>query len=654
MRRLAAISMGLLLLVGSIPFISPTNIVSAEDSLSRPATIRGFNTFGRSVTMENAAQLREEYGVNAVRLQIHPRQWREGKALTNSEAWDAVLDQTEAGLEEAARQGMVAIIDMHSLPMDISDKSSAFWGDEDNLDVWMESWEEVVQRLEPYRDYIWGYDILNEPHNIDELPVSSPNWQAWTQQVVDAIRQLDSTTPVIIEPDPGALPRVFKENVWIDAGPGYPVKYQGDFPLIDDEHVIYSVHFYEPHVYTHQGIGYHNGQPETEVWPDQLVYPGIINGVYWDKEKLREVMQPIVDIQNKYNVPIYVGEFSAVRWAPGSAQYIRDAIELFEEFGWSWTFHAYGDWNGWSVDYNDQMTSDANKEAARAIEPTDRELILKAFFSKNANQFVAPLDSPRSPVNLIKNGDFTLDGNEDGLGNNWIAGANAETSIVELNDNPVQKITTGSDKIGISQEWMNATDQNVYRLKANIRVDQGTARFWLYTVNSSYSPTTPNHRVVADLGPTNGEFEQVDLDFIAPEQTAKLSVRFWSTTANSSFYVDDVELIDLGKANPENPPQTVATITGEQISQGTYYAPVNVQFAAEAFGGASMDHIAFRIAGENSGWATVPGDELLLEEPGQYVVGFYSVDSAGIREPAQSILLNVIQSEDEETCEGEN
>ena len=42
-------------------------------------------------------------------------------------------------------------------------------------------------------------------------------------------------------------------------------------------------------------------------------------------------------------MPYYIGEFSVVCWAPeGSGeQYLRDVMELFEQRGWSWSYHAF-------------------------------------------------------------------------------------------------------------------------------------------------------------------------------------------------------------------------------------------------------------------------------------------------------------------------
>jgi hypothetical protein len=71
----------------------------------------------------------------------------------------------------------------------------------------------------------------------------------------------------------------------------------------------------------------------------------------WDISYLRRVLEPVRAFQKRHNARIYVGEFSAIAWAPGADRYLRDCISLFEEYGWDWTYHAFREWAGWSVEH---------------------------------------------------------------------------------------------------------------------------------------------------------------------------------------------------------------------------------------------------------------------------------------------------------------
>ena len=104
------------------------------------------------------------------------------------------------------------------------------------------------------------------------------------------------------------------------------------------------------------------------------------DGKFWDKEQLRKSLQVVRDFSADYGAAIYIGEFGSIRWAPenSSYRYLKDCIEIFEEEGWDWAYHAFREWDGWSVEHGPDK-NDRN----RASEPTDRELLLRSWFEKN-------------------------------------------------------------------------------------------------------------------------------------------------------------------------------------------------------------------------------------------------------------------------------
>ena len=77
-------------------------------------------------------------------------------------------------------------------------------------------------------------------------------------------------------------------------------------------------------------------------------------------------------------IHIYVGEFSAIRWAPGADNYLRDCIDIFEEYGWDWTYHAYREWDVWSVEHGSDPQDHLPTTA-----PSERKTILLNWFGKN-------------------------------------------------------------------------------------------------------------------------------------------------------------------------------------------------------------------------------------------------------------------------------
>jgi hypothetical protein len=560
--------------------------------------------------------MKDVFGANVVRLQLKPVTEATRNGISIAAAWQKQLDKMEFALKDAARRGMYVIIDLHEPP--IADPSQTpttvgFWNNEANLQILIDSWKEIAQRFAPYRYNIWGYDLLNEPTNPQELPQGVEKWPDWAQQIVNAIRVYDTQTPIIYQASPGALPKAYTENqLW---------QREPTFRLLNDDKVIYSFHMYTPYNYTHQGLSSFNQSPKSTDWPDKTTYPG-----KFDKSWLLKELQPVIAFQKKYNVPIYVGEFSAIRWAPGAADYIRDLISIFEEYRWSYTYHGYGEWQGWDVEYNETMTSDANRWSAKATEPTDRELILKAYFARN--RFLTPFNIPSSPYNLVQNGNFQLDSNMDGVADYWRKAPQAAASVEKVGESTVQKVTVPQEGGGLYQAWIPVSSNNRYLFRAKTRVDSGKVKFMRFDgTDVSSNVGTDTMAVVPNTG---GQFVGKEYQFVPPVGVTRVTIWFWADSA-SQFMVKDAELFSLGPFKTETPPLTTVSIPESY----------HLQFQATPQGDRSIVRTEFRIVGQSAGWTTVPKEGLFFV-PGQYLVAYRSVDSAGVVERAKSILFTSV------------
>lgn len=290
------------------------------------------------------------WNVNLIRYQMNPGLNVKPKAdISTPEKYLAWIDTEIKRLDELMplfkRYKIKVVIDLHTGPgTEINKVASNVLGKSTDLGTLEEAWRKLAAH---YRGnpQIYGYDLLNEPVAESYLPGVKNPWKVMAERLTKAIRQVDPETPVIV--------------AWHQCEPF----------LVEDAHVIYTPHFYSPHAYTHQGV---LGQVR---WS----YPGVIDGVYWDKEQLRVDMKPVIEFQKKHNVPIFVGEFSVINWAPGGDQYLKDTIELFEEYGWDWTYHAFREWGAWSLEY---QGTDFGKTAPSADNARKR-VVLKAL-KKNA------------------------------------------------------------------------------------------------------------------------------------------------------------------------------------------------------------------------------------------------------------------------------
>lgn len=304
---------------------------------------------------EDLRVLGTEWKANVIRWQL-TRNWGKpgtDRDLAEYDRWlDGRLDELDTALVASSRYGIRVVIDMHSPPGGrTASNDLAIFNELPYQDHWVALWEKIARRYKG-NAAVWGYDLINEPVQTVPPPEGGTDYLGAQVRAAKAIRAIDPDMPIFIE-----------AAQW-DAASGY-----AELEPVAIPNVVYEVHMYVPSDFTHQGV--------TGKWTP-TAYPGAIGGKVWDKEQLRQVLQPVRDFQLAYNVQIYVGEFSAIRWAPGAARYLSDCIALFEEYGWDWTYHAYREWDGWSVEHGpDPQNHEPTKE------PTESKKVLLEWFAKN-------------------------------------------------------------------------------------------------------------------------------------------------------------------------------------------------------------------------------------------------------------------------------
>jgi aryl-phospho-beta-D-glucosidase BglC (GH1 family) len=315
----------------------------------------------RSIDEAGLRTLGREWGANLVRWQLI-RTGPSAKITTEAEyeAWlQSELARLDAMLPLCEKYGLHVVLDLHS-PWGGKPTTSGYVGSDAGLftskaaqDRFVEDWKRMAQRYKNAK-MIWGYDLVNEPVE-GVVAEDCDDWRGLAERTAKAIRTIDAERAIIIEPadwgGPGAL-----------AG----------FLPIDVPNIVYSVHMYEPGQFTHQGVHDKDGPAYR--------YPGMIAGKEWNKAELEKALAPVVEFQKKWNVSIYIGEFSAIRWAPDQSahRYLKDVIEIFEERGWDWSYHAFREWSGWSVEHGEDRNN-----TRPAAEPTERQQLLMQWFGKN-------------------------------------------------------------------------------------------------------------------------------------------------------------------------------------------------------------------------------------------------------------------------------
>ena len=316
---------------------------------------------GPRVTAEDLRVLGQEWKANLIRWQlIHSPGPDRSMPLAQYDAWlDGEIARLDGLLPACAQYGLQVALDLHSPPggkgtvSGYSGSDAGLFTNRAAQAMFVAAWQKLAAHYRGNR-VIWGFDLANEPV-VADVGEGCDDWPALAGRAGRAVREIDPGRTLIVEAPPWGGPESLR-----------------DFRPLPLTNVVYSCHMYVPGAFTHQGV-HGRSDPPVE-------YPGEIKGQRWDAAALERALQPVIDFQRDYNAPIYLGEFSAIRWAPGDSaeRYLRDVIGIFEAHGWDWSYHAFREWDGWSVEHGGDR---ADRRPAAA--PTGRQRLLRGWFEKN-------------------------------------------------------------------------------------------------------------------------------------------------------------------------------------------------------------------------------------------------------------------------------
>lgn len=280
------------------------------------------------------------WNVNLVSWQLYGSKTTASDDDATFQAWlNGCFQDLDLVLSNALLNGMKVNIVMQT-PVggrDSTTQAMLLFSDARLQERFVEMWRQIASHCAGRNQPIYAYDLLSEPVQEGFVAAGLKDWLNIQLEAARAIRQVDHDTPIIFQVD------------GFDGAANF--KYMS---VVDIPNVIYEVHMYTPHSFTHQGIykdwGAANGDPV-------VTYPGTENGTPTgkplNKDSLKASLKPVRDFQLANRVPIFVGEFSAARWAPGADQYLADVISIFEEYGWDWSYFTYREAPVWSLETAD-------------------------------------------------------------------------------------------------------------------------------------------------------------------------------------------------------------------------------------------------------------------------------------------------------------
>ena len=205
--------------------------------------------------------------------------------------------------------------------------------------VLIKVWSQMADHYKNRSKYIY-YEVLNEPHGIlDKL------WGQIQQSVIDSIRSIDTIHTIIV-------------------GPAGWNSYNNlnALPLYSDTNLIYTFHFYDPFMFTHQGASWTDPSmvplagvpfpydsarmpacpPELEdTWIEWSLNNYINDGTV---QRVQDLIHIAVSFRDNRKVPLFCGEFGA--YMPNSDEpdrvyYYNVVSEYLQNNGIPWTMWDY-------------------------------------------------------------------------------------------------------------------------------------------------------------------------------------------------------------------------------------------------------------------------------------------------------------------------
>lgn len=172
------------------------------------------------------------------------------------------------------------------------------------------------------------FELLNEI-----VEPNSDRWNKLSKRAVQGIRQID------------------KERIIIIGGNNYnSVNTLHELDKIEDDNLVYTFHFYEPHIFTHQKASWEellkdlkfevSYPSKKEVYEAYLAKSDEFKRRYSydkivDKEYLRNYLQPALIFAKERNATLYCGEYGVIDHAPmdSNLRWHKDLSDLLIEYG---------------------------------------------------------------------------------------------------------------------------------------------------------------------------------------------------------------------------------------------------------------------------------------------------------------------------------
>lgn len=245
------------------------------------------------------------------------------------------LKTADSFVKWALSNNLNAIIDLHHVEFDGKVKGAATT----ERIVWL--WREIANRYKNTDAERVFFELRNEPHDI-----KPEEWRAQAEELIKTVREVAPNHTLIV-----GFHDWNSRAALISSKP------------FADSNIIYTFHYYDPFIFTHQGATWAGeGLPELKGVPfpasdSEIKVPDTAKGKWVENqiksyrtdsrpEKMFADLKAAKDWSEKYNVPIFVGEFGSYGKYPTLEHRCRHAETIYTAFGKLNIPNAWWEWDG--------------------------------------------------------------------------------------------------------------------------------------------------------------------------------------------------------------------------------------------------------------------------------------------------------------------
>jgi endoglucanase len=274
-------------------------------------------------------------GFDHVRLSVNPQpMFQRGQADKIPADYLGYLD---AAVKMILDHGLAVIIDVHPE----SDFKQKLATDDGFVEQFEDYWRALARHYSALNPELVFFEVLNEPEFHDRF-----RWEGVQTKVAVAIREGAPQHTIIVA---GAYWSSENELLFFD-----PLR---------DSNIIYNFHFYDPHIFTHQGATWstnyvhylkelpypstpENVQAAAALIPDpvnrlQAIHYGLDR---WNAARVDGEIGQVAAWATRWNVPVTCNEFGVYRKTSNPqdrAAWISDVRTTLEKYGVGWTMWDY-------------------------------------------------------------------------------------------------------------------------------------------------------------------------------------------------------------------------------------------------------------------------------------------------------------------------